>query len=86
LPANRNFPRFSTKNVQKNAAQPIILALFWTPSTLQVVVMQYIMHNLAILKKNAKKLKKTLYIYREKGDDLPRCSRKHSRKKVKKNH
>jgi len=48
--------------------------------------MQYIMHNLTILKKNAKKLKKTLYIYREKGDDLPRCSRKHSRKKVKKTH
>jgi hypothetical protein len=58
-----------------------MLALLWTSHVLQVVAMQDIMDNLTAPKKNAKKLKKTLYIYREKGDDFFRWSQKEQWKK-----
>jgi hypothetical protein len=57
------------------------LAVISAPFALQAVDSQDFMDNLMSGKKNAKKLKKTLYIYREKGQNVFRCLRKAQSKK-----
>lgn len=49
------------------------MAAMPAPFELQVVVMEPVMRKLMSEKKYAKKLKKTLYICRKKGEDVVRC-------------
>jgi hypothetical protein len=85
LPANRNFRRFFTEIFKKNTASTPVLAFILKPFALQVVVMESVMQKGTGGKKYAKKLKKTLYICREKGQYVPRCLQKaHLKKRWKK--
>jgi hypothetical protein len=81
FPANRSFPRFSTKISPKNSVSTAVLAVIPALFSLQVVVMGPVMNGLTSGKKYAKKLKKTLYICRKKGDDVFRCLQKAQLKK-----
>jgi hypothetical protein len=53
---------------------------------LQVIDINATMYELMTGKKDAKKLKKTLYIYPKKDQDIPRCLLKAQSKKDEKNH
>jgi hypothetical protein len=57
------------------------LAAIPAPFELQVVVMESVMNKPAGEKKDAKKLKKILYICREKDEYVPRCLQKAQSKK-----
>jgi len=57
------------------------LAAFPAPFALQVVVMEPVMKKLTGEKKDAKKLKKILYIFRKTGEYVLRCLQKAQSKK-----
>jgi hypothetical protein len=62
------------------------LAFILRALELQVVDAKYVMNKLTGGKKDAKKMKKTIDIFPEKGEDVPDAYQKHSRKKDGKNH
>jgi len=70
---NRSFPQFSIKILKKNTASTTVLAFILKPLALQVVDFKAVMDNLTGEKKYAKKLKKTIDIYSEKGQNVARC-------------